>query len=225
MTDHQAAPKSIRDIHEELVFIPSSPKISLETRIYHGRGRKKDILIIITHPYGRLGGNLHNNVVQAVYSYFALEGYMTARFNFRGVGNSTGWPTLNGVGEADDVLAVYDYIKNRSNLAPKHVLLCGYSYGSLSTCAVYKSIPNLLGLINISFPAGVMWWLTLGNSSKVVDDLVDSTGVKKLFVIGAQDQFTGTDRFMEFTKKLPKPLEAKVVQSVDHFWGGEEWKS
>jgi dienelactone hydrolase len=145
----------------------------------------------------------------------------------------------------DDVLSVYKYVKNRVNLAPKLVILCGYSYGSVATCSVYKEIPecigmyfrlrscppvlelvlNLrywLGIISISFPAGVLWYLTLGNSNKVMDALSSSSKMKKLFLIGSKDQFTGTSKFTDFTSKLPEPKEVKVVQGVDHFWGGEE---
>jgi hypothetical protein len=38
------APTTIKDLHEELVFIPSvGENVSLESRIYHGRGRKKEM--------------------------------------------------------------------------------------------------------------------------------------------------------------------------------------
>lgn len=51
-----------------------------------------------TDPMPLLGGNLHNNVVSAV--YFACASHLkctTLRFNFRGVGSSTGthyWGSL-----------------------------------------------------------------------------------------------------------------------------------
>lgn len=40
--------------------------------------------VIITHPWGPLGGNMHNNVVNAVAYYFQRLGITTIRFDFAG---------------------------------------------------------------------------------------------------------------------------------------------
>ena len=38
---------------------------------------------MITHPYGPLGGNMDNNVVQAVYDAAEKAGFAAVCFNFR----------------------------------------------------------------------------------------------------------------------------------------------
>ncbi|RKO92789.1 Alpha/Beta hydrolase protein, partial [Blyttiomyces helicus] len=68
------------------------------------------------HPYGPLGGNMDNNVVAALFRNFASKGFMVIRFNFRGVGNSTGKTSWRGQGEVDDVLTVVRYARERVNL-------------------------------------------------------------------------------------------------------------
>ncbi|KAI8613761.1 Alpha/Beta hydrolase protein [Chytriomyces sp. MP71] len=188
---------------EQLVFIPSSDGVSLEARIripVASSIARKDICLIISHPYGRLGGNLQNNVVDAISLGFAKE-FMTVRFNFRGVGQSTGRGSFTGSGEVDDVLSVAKYVKERVDLRPKYFLLCGYSYGSIPVCTVSSELDGCIGeisvcfhihlmkasgVISISFPASVMWLLTMGNSSKYIHALRSCPlTTPKLFITGA----------------------------------------
>ena len=51
--------------------------------------------VLICHPGPLNGGNMDNNVVVAVSFALAEQGFVTMRFNFRGVGNSQG-NTLGG---------------------------------------------------------------------------------------------------------------------------------
>jgi alpha/beta superfamily hydrolase len=189
---------------EEFVLIPSSDGVVLESRIFkpsseqlqqqqqhqslssHSHHSKNSqVCVILTHPYGRLGGNLHNNVVEACFELFSSLGFMTVRFNFRGVGHSTGRGTFRGTGEMEDVMSVYKFVKNRENLRPRYVLLVGYSYGSMATCAVFQDIPDCIGIVSISYPAGVLWALTLGNSSKFLEGLkAKPSNIHKLFIFG-----------------------------------------
>ncbi|KAI9354557.1 Alpha/Beta hydrolase protein, partial [Zopfochytrium polystomum] len=175
--------------------------------------------VIITHPYGRLGGNLHNNVVESCFQYFSGEGFMTVRFNFRGVGQSTGSSTLRGNGELDDVLSVYRYVKERPNLAPRHFILCGYSYGSIATGAVCPDIPECIGLISIAYPAGVLWFLTMGNSSRFTEGIRSvRENMPKLFIMGSKDNFTSVKSFQDFVASIPQPRQVKLIDGIDHFW-------
>ncbi|KAJ1548107.1 hypothetical protein HK405_004201 [Cladochytrium tenue] len=50
--------------------------------------------VVVAHPYGPLGGNLHNNVVSACCQLFVSMGFITARFNFRGVGTRDNFTSL-----------------------------------------------------------------------------------------------------------------------------------
>ena len=46
--------------------------------------------VVICHPHPLHGGNMDNNVVLALALGLAQEGFVTLRFNFRGVGGSQG---------------------------------------------------------------------------------------------------------------------------------------
>ena len=58
--------------------------------------------VVICHPHPLMGGSMHNNVVEAIREAFAAEKYSTLRFNFRGVGHSTGVYD-EGRGEQEDI--------------------------------------------------------------------------------------------------------------------------
>ena len=46
--------------------------------------------VVITHPHPLYGGDMDNPVVSVIEGAFREKGFTTLRFNFRGVGTSTG---------------------------------------------------------------------------------------------------------------------------------------
>ncbi|MDE2277271.1 MAG: alpha/beta fold hydrolase [Burkholderiales bacterium] len=81
-------------------------------------------LAVLCHPHPQFGGTLDNKVVQTLARAFAQLGYISLRFNFRGVGASAGaWD--EGRGEIDDALAVV-----AAQRAPgQPLVLAGFSFG------------------------------------------------------------------------------------------------
>ncbi|KAI8914788.1 Alpha/Beta hydrolase protein, partial [Powellomyces hirtus] len=210
-------------LQEEKVTVPSTDKVELETRLYRGAGRKQTC-VILTHPYGPLGGNFENNVVQALFDNFASQGFMTVRFNFRGAGRSTGRTSFKGAGEADDVLSICRYVRGRPEIAPTHIILCGYSYGSVAAGAITRQVSELAGFISISYPSGVLWFLTFFGSNKLKAQLMEiPANIPKLFICGNRDNFTSEANFKKFVDELPNENKTVVVvNEATHFWNEME---
>ncbi|KAI9332488.1 Alpha/Beta hydrolase protein [Obelidium mucronatum] len=210
---------------EQVAMIPSTDGITLEARIgtpSSSSTTRKDVCVIVTHPYGSLGGNLHNNVVEAVVRAFGRD-FITARFNFRGVGQSSGRGTFGGKGEAEDLLSVWRYVRDRVDLKPRFFLLVGYSYGCIPISSSCLEIEGCIGIATISFPVSVMWLLTMGNSAKYLDSLREfPESLPKLFIIGSKDNFTSIKNFGQMVMTMPERRHVEVVEGVDHFWGGQE---
>ena len=82
--------------------------------------------VVICHPHSLMGGSMYNNVVEAVQEAFSAENVSTLRFNFRGVGGSTGVYD-EGRGEKEDILAVCEYMKK---LGLTELFFAGYSFGA-----------------------------------------------------------------------------------------------
>ncbi|KAJ3208189.1 hypothetical protein HDU82_002821 [Entophlyctis luteolus] len=216
---------------EQLARVPSSDGVVIDARIGMPPSasnnpvsataaipRRPDVCLMVTHPYGRLGGNLHNNVVDAVVRAFGYS-FITVRFNFRGVGQSSGRPSVSGKGELDDLLCVWRYVRDRADLRPRFFIVVGYSYGCIPVCAAAAEIEGCIGVVAISFPASVMWFLTMGNSNKYLDALKQlPSSVPKLFIMGSRDNFTALKSFNQFVSSIPERKHVDIVDGADHFW-------
>ncbi len=82
---------------------------------------------VIAHPHPLFGGSMNNKVVHMLDKALREIGVHTVRFNFRGVGLSTG-EYDNGVGETDDLLAVHRWVCKV--LPGNKTWLAGFSFGS-----------------------------------------------------------------------------------------------
>ncbi|MHB8724297.1 MAG: alpha/beta hydrolase [Casimicrobiaceae bacterium] len=95
-------------------------------------------IALIAHPHPLQGGTLDNKVVQTLAKAFFALGYVAARFNFRGVGQSAG-SFDDGNGETEDALAVLEQVRARLG-AHLPVALAGFSFGSFVQTRVAQRV-------------------------------------------------------------------------------------
>lgn len=113
---------------KEAHFLLPGPSGQLEVRSsYPPCQIDKSVLGVICHPHPLMGGTMDNKVVYTVAQAFRNLGYPSLRFNFRGVGESTG-AYDHGLGETDDLLAILAWAK-KTNTA-QAIYLAGFSFGS-----------------------------------------------------------------------------------------------
>jgi hypothetical protein len=84
------------------------------------------IVAVIAHPHPLFGGTMDNKVVTTVARAFHELGALTWRFNFRGVGGTSGTHD-EGHGETEDMLAVI--AQARADAPELPLLLAGFSFG------------------------------------------------------------------------------------------------
>ena len=113
-----------------------SPAGVVESDLNDPGGARRGVALI-AHPNPVQGGTKDNKVVTTLAKAFFNLGYLTARPNFRGVGASTGEHD-GGRGEADDLLAVVQYLRTRFGDAP--LVLAGFSFGSFVQTRVAKHL-------------------------------------------------------------------------------------
>ncbi len=82
---------------------------------------------LVAHPHPLYGGTMENKVAQTLARTFVNLGYATARFNFRGVGESEGVHD-DGRGEVDDMDRMYKHMTEQYPGLP--VALSGFSFGT-----------------------------------------------------------------------------------------------
>ena len=78
-------------------LIINGPAGRIEAR-YHHEPASDSPLALILHPHPQFGGTMNNQVVYTLYHTFVERGFSVLRFNFRGVGASTG---SHGFGETE----------------------------------------------------------------------------------------------------------------------------
>src|SRR5436190_23830623 len=116
--------------------MPVQPSLSGRVAIPVEHGQLEGILreapsavaaAVVCHPHPRGGGTMNNNVVYRAAKALVAGGVSALRFNFRGVGASTG-AYADGVGEEEDVRAAIDFLRGHAPGLP--IWITGVSFGA-----------------------------------------------------------------------------------------------
>jgi alpha/beta superfamily hydrolase len=190
----------------------------LEAEFIPAEGCSQD-LAIICHPHPSYGGEMHNNVVDALYRGLSDE-FCTARFNFSGVGGSDGGYE-NGDGEVGQVKAVIDYmcgefVQEQSCGAWSRVHMIGYSFGAAMAVPAALATDKVCSCTAIAFPFEVFSKNAAGSIS-----LQSKRRMPMLFLTGDADDFTPVRSFKQWAGKFGGASQC-VLAGADHFFGGHE---
>jgi hypothetical protein len=193
---------------EEQVSI-SGPGITLEGRFAAGDGPGG---AIITHPHPLFGGDMANIVVLTAARALAARGMSALRFNFRGVGRSTG-TYGGGLEEADDVAAALAFLKSR---VPGPYYVVGYSFGA---AVAGRALLQGLAADGAVFIAPPVAFMDLSFLPRV-------PGLR-LIAVGDRDDLcplTSLEALMAESQAAPgeTPAAIRVIAGADHFFGGGE---
>ena len=102
-------------------------------------------IVIVAHPLPTMGGTMDNKIVTTLVKTFAELGFVALRFNFRGVGESTGMFD-EGNGEVEDALTVTEYAIKEFGKLP--LILSGFSFGGYVQARAAQNLhPEKLVLI------------------------------------------------------------------------------
>lgn len=87
-----------------------APGIALQGMLAVPGGNGAAPGVVICHPNPLAGGTMDNEIVKDVRGAVSAAGCATLRFNFRGVGRSTG-TFAAGTGEVNDVLGALEFLR------------------------------------------------------------------------------------------------------------------
>jgi alpha/beta superfamily hydrolase len=166
--------------------------------------------IVVCHPHPLHGGDMENNVVRAVADAFAAAGFAVLRFNFRGVGRSTGHYG-EGIDEQGDAKAALAWLISQPGIATDRLYLAGYSFGARVTLAVAATDPRVRGFIVVAPPALRGDWPSLETSRG-----------PKIFLCGDRDPYAPPEVLTGIVHSLPEPKRLVVFPDTDHFFVGQE---
>lgn len=163
---------------------------------------------VVCHPHPQYGGDMDNPVVCAVAETLSHLGYATLRFNFRGVGASTG-TYGGGVGETDDVRAAAGFLIARTGV--EHLTLAGYSFGAIMILQVAATLPAVDQLIAVAPPLAFFRL-----------DCIAQCPKRKLFIVGDADQYCSVAQLAQQLAGVVEPKTQRVIAGADHFFAGRE---
>lgn len=184
------------------LFIPASHG-QLEAILKEPAGERRGVgLVCHPHPLG--GGTMHNKVVFRVASGLVDAEMVTLRFNFRGVGASTGLHA-EVEGGKEDVCTAMDYLAGE--YPDEDITLAGFSFGSRTGMEVGMSDHRVKRLISIGTPV------------EKYRDYDFLTQVKKpiLFVHGDKDEFCSVNSLRALTDRIPH-AEVVIFENCGHFF-------
>jgi len=187
------------------LFIPISHG-KLEA-IYRPKSNQAERVALVLHPHPLHGGTMHNKVVFRAAKALQESGFETLRFNFRGVGNSTGQHD-DGRGETDDARTALDYLLADQPMA-RQVIVAGFSFGSIVGLRLGCGDQRVDRLIAIGVPA------RLGNL-----EFLSECQKPKLFVHGAEDVIAPLAPLEDLLGKLPVSSNylLEKIEGAGHFF-------
>jgi alpha/beta superfamily hydrolase len=159
---------------------------------------------LVCHPHPLGGGTMHNKVVFRIAQALGDLGFPVLRFNFRGVGRSTG-KYDGGNGESEDTRTALDELARRYPQLP--LCLAGFSFGSWVGLPVGCADPRVHQLIGVGVPVATLMTDTLPNCLK-----------PKLIVQGGDDQYGPPEKVAAWFESIPAPKRLMVVPQADHFF-------
>jgi uncharacterized protein len=162
-------------------------------------------IAVVCHPHPLYGGTMTNKVVHMLAKAFNEVGVASLRFNYRGVGASSGVYD-EGRGETLDALAVIQWAWNRWPQAK--LWIGGFSFGgAVALRAASQAHPERL--------------VTVAPAIQRVD--VSQVAIPTcpwLILQGDQDELVSAQEVQAWADSLVPRPELKVLPGVDHFFHG-----
>ncbi len=158
---------------------------------------------VLCHPHPQHGGTMRNKVVTIMERSLRELGLSTVRFNFRGVGESSG-DFADGEGETEDLLAVIDWVRR---VRPDDDLwLGGFSFGAYIALKASQDLP-VRQLISIAPPVERYGFAELLPPN-----------CPWLVVQGDEDEVVSPEAVIEWSNKIGSDAELVMMEGTGHFF-------
>ncbi|HEB90016.1 MAG TPA: alpha/beta fold hydrolase [Deltaproteobacteria bacterium] len=158
---------------------------------------------VIAAPHPLMGGSMESPVTTEIALAMSDVGFVSLRFDWRGVGGSAGIAS----GESDD--ADVDYraalaFMRESVSGP--VIACGYSWGALAAARVAPGEPGVQRLVLVAPPPAML------EGSRLAD------GAMSILVIAGDRDETVPEEALRETFAGNDRVQIDILEGVDHFF-------
>jgi len=183
----------------------TGPAGRIEGLLQEHEGADPALVALVCHPHPLYGGTLHNKVTHRVASTLHARGAAVLRFNFRGVGRSSG-SFDQGAGETEDALAAVDWLTAQHPGLP--LWLAGFSFGAYVALRAQSQRP-VRKLVTVA-PAVERF-----DAAAVV-----TPSMPWLLVQGDADDVVPPQAVLDWAAALTPPPRLAVLKGAGHFFHG-----
>ena len=163
---------------------------------------------VLAHPHPLYGGSMRGGLIEELFRLLPGSGIGALRFNFRGVGRSSGTHD-KGIAEQNDVAAALEAALDMAG-GSLPVFLCGWSFGS-----------DVLMCVGDARHAG---WVFVAPPLRITDpsNWAASTDSRpKLLAVPEHDQYRPPEAARPIVAEWPNTT-VSVIPGADHFLFGHE---
>ena len=150
---------------------------------------------------------MHTKAVYRTAQALNEVGVAALRFNFRGVGSSTGSHD-QGIGEQDDVRAALDWLEERYPRLP--LIVGGFSFGSKVGLSVGAEDERVVGLVGLGLP--------VDREERYDFGFLATADKPTLIVQGENDEFGSGERIAQVVSELGPHVSLVRVEGADHYF-------
>ena len=192
----------------------SGPEGKIEAKYHHNNNANSPIALIL-HPDPSRGGTMNSKIVFELYKIFIKKGFSTIRFNFRGVGKSSG-EFDDGEGELSDAASVLDWLQ-QYNTNSKICWVAGFSFGAWVAMQLLMRRPEINRFVAISPQPNAydFSFLTPCPTSGII-------------IAGKKDELVPFESINELNTRLSSQkgikVEFDVISDANHFFSKSEEK-
>ena len=160
---------------------------------------------VVCHAHPLHGGMMHFKPVFRAAKALQSAGVAALRFNFRGVGRSTGSHD-HGSGEQEDARAALFELERRFPGLP--LVLGGFSFGATTALRVAARDPRVRAVLALGYPL-----LRAADTAPLA-----AVRPPRLFVQGEHDEFGPGEALRALVLPLAPPREIVIVPGADHYF-------
>jgi uncharacterized protein len=176
----------------------------LEAVLRHPARKPPRGAAVLCHPHPAYGGTMNNRVIFRAGKAANEAGLLALRFNFRGVGESTGTYD-RGRGEQEDVAAVIPWLRGQAPGLP--LVLIGFSFGAWVGLQVACRDTEIAAMVGIGLPLNHYSFDFLLENYKPA-----------VYIIGSKDEFCPREKMESLARGLPSYSEVAWIEGADHFF-------
>ncbi len=180
----------------------------LEGKYYQCEERGAPVALIL-HPHPLHGGTMNNEIVYNLFHIFVRQKFSVLRFNFRGIGKSSGIFD-QGVGELLDAADALDWLE-ANNPEASGCWIGGFAFGSWIALQLLMRRPEISGFVCVS------------PSVEAYDfSFLSSCPIRGIIVQGSDDKVTSEQLVYKLYETLDKQrnsdVEYGLIYGAGHFF-------